>query len=148
MIGNPRYRMIGIVTLPFYLLFEALGPVVELTGVLAVITGAALGLLNWPFVLLIALASLGYGMFLSIAAITVEELGFHRYLRWRDIGALLVASLVENLGFRQLHAWWRLGGLISGLRGKPAAWGVMPRTGFGPGPANAAADLASAGRRL
>ena len=131
--------------MPFYLLFEALGPVVELTGLIAVIAGAALGILNWPFIFLIALASIGYGMFLSIAAIAVEEIGFHRYSRWRDIGALLLAALVENLGFRQLHAWWRVSGLISGLRGRPAAWGVMTRAGFGPAESATDADLAPVG---
>jgi cellulose synthase/poly-beta-1,6-N-acetylglucosamine synthase-like glycosyltransferase len=130
MIGNPRYRVIGLLTLPFYLLFEALGPVVEIAGLVSVIVGASLGLLNFPFILLIALASLGYGLFLSIAAITVEEMTFHRYERWKDLGGLLVASLVENLGYRQLHAWWRLRGLAAVLRGRPATWGEMPRVGF------------------
>jgi len=104
MIGNPRYRVIGLLTLPFYLLFEAFGPVVEIAGLLSVVVGGLLGLMNWPFVVLFALASLGYGVFLSVAAIAVEEMTFHRYERWRDLGALLVASVLENLGFRQLHA--------------------------------------------
>ena len=43
MIGNPRYGRIGLVVLPYYLLFELLGPVIELVGLAAVVTGLALG---------------------------------------------------------------------------------------------------------
>jgi cellulose synthase/poly-beta-1,6-N-acetylglucosamine synthase-like glycosyltransferase len=134
MIGNPRYRVIGLVTMPFYLLFEALSPVVELAGIAAVITALALGLLNWPFVALFAFAALGFGVLLSIAAITVEELTFHRYHRWRDLVALLTATLFETIGYRQLHAFWRLRGLINAMGRKAPQWGAMPRAGFQPPP--------------
>ena len=132
MVGNPRYRTIGLVALPFYLVFEALGPAVEVAGMLCVVAGLGLHLLNWPFIGLVALSSLGYGVLVSIAAILVEELTFHRYERWRDLLALMAAAVVENLGFRQLHSWWRLKGLLAVLRGRPAVWGEMPRIGFSP----------------
>ena len=130
MIGNPRYGVLGVLTMPFYLAFEAFSPVVELLGLVAVVVALVLGILNWPFVGLLVLASVGYGVFLSLAAITVEELAFHRYARWRDLGALVAASIIENVGYRQAHSWWRLRGLLSALRGRPAVWGEMTRSGF------------------
>jgi cellulose synthase/poly-beta-1,6-N-acetylglucosamine synthase-like glycosyltransferase len=131
MIGNPRYGRVGLMVLPYYLLFELLGPVVELFGVLVVIAAFCLGLTNLTFVLLFAGVAFGYGAFVSISALAVEEFSFHRYRRWRDLFVAVGAVLIENVGYRQLHAWWRLKGLWRALLRRETSWGVMTRTGFG-----------------
>jgi hypothetical protein len=130
MVGNPRYGRIGLVTMPYFLIFELLSPIVEVFGVAAVLVAWALGAVNTPFALLFGLTAFAYGMLLSFAALAVEEFSFHRYRRWRDLAALAAAAVVENVGFRQLHAWWRLRGLVDALRGGPGAWGTMERRGF------------------
>lgn len=63
-------------------------------------------------------------------SILIEELSYHRYERWRDLGVAVAFSLVENIGYRQLHSWWRLQGLWQAIRNRPLDWGVMTRTGF------------------
>jgi cellulose synthase/poly-beta-1,6-N-acetylglucosamine synthase-like glycosyltransferase len=135
MTGNPRYGPVGLLGMPYYVLFEALAPVVELGGVLAVVAGLSLGLVDVGFGVLFLAVALGYGVLLSLAALTIEEFTFHRYPRWRDLGVAVLAALLENVGYRQLHAWWRLRGLLAMMAGRPAQWGAMPRTGFDAGPA-------------
>jgi cellulose synthase/poly-beta-1,6-N-acetylglucosamine synthase-like glycosyltransferase len=130
MIANPRYGRIGLFVLPYYLLFELLGPVVELFGVAAVLIGFAFGMLNVHFAILFALFAVGYGVFLSIAAVTVEEFSFHRYHRWEDLGIAVAAAVLENFGYRQLHAVWRIRGLIDSTRRRDVGWGTMTRGGF------------------
>ena len=130
MIGNPRYGRIGLVVLPYYLVFELLGPVVELFGVAAVVAGLFLGVVNLHFAVLFALFAVGYGVFLSTAAVTVEEFSFHRYHRWRDLGVAVAAAILENLGYRQLHAFWRIRGLIDATKRRHIDWGTMTRAGF------------------
>ena len=34
MILNPRYGIVGLLALPYYVLFEALGPMIEISGYL------------------------------------------------------------------------------------------------------------------
>jgi cellulose synthase/poly-beta-1,6-N-acetylglucosamine synthase-like glycosyltransferase len=131
MIGNPRYGIIGLVVLPYYLVFELLGAVVELLGVFAVALSLALGILNLKFAILFFLASVGYGVLLSFATFALEEFSFHRYSRWHDLWAGAGASVMENVGYRQLHAWWRLRGIFAATFGGPT-WEEMPRDGFGP----------------
>jgi cellulose synthase/poly-beta-1,6-N-acetylglucosamine synthase-like glycosyltransferase len=130
MMLNPRYGRIGLVALPYYLVFELIGPLVELTGIPVVAIGFAFGLVDLPFALLFAAVAFGYGMFVSLSALAVEEFSFHRYHRWRDLGAAVLAAAVENIGYRQLHSWWRLQGLWRFVRGQEASWGVMTRAGF------------------
>jgi len=130
MMANPRYGRVGMLVLPYYLIFELLSPVVEILGLIAVVAGFALGMLNTTAAVLYLLAALGYGVLLSIVAIVVDDMTYKTYRRWSDLAVLVMAAFVENLGFRQLHAFWRLRGLWSGLRGSNAAWGEMPRVGF------------------
>jgi cellulose synthase/poly-beta-1,6-N-acetylglucosamine synthase-like glycosyltransferase len=130
MIGNPKYGRVGLLLLPYYVVFELLSPLVEVLGLLAVVVGLLLGILNVQAAIMFALAAVGYGILLSIVAIVVDEITYQTYRRWQDFAVLLVAAFIENVGFRQLHAVWRLRGLWSGLRGHNAHWGEMTRVGF------------------
>lgn len=130
LVGNPRYGVVGLLTLPFFLLFEVLGPVIELIGLVTLVVGAALGLLNPQFALLVGAVAVFYGLLLSAVAIAVEEFSFRRYRRWSDLLLTLASSLLEWVGYRQLHAWWRLQGLYAAVRGRRLEWGVIERTGF------------------
>jgi cellulose synthase/poly-beta-1,6-N-acetylglucosamine synthase-like glycosyltransferase len=131
MIGNPRYGRIGLIALPYYVLFELIAPVVELVGLVAMVLGLAVGAINVPFALLFALVALGYSFLLTLASLALEEFSFHRYRRWSDLGWLVLASMAENLGYRQLTAVWRIQGLWEQLRGQGYEWGAMTRIGFG-----------------
>lgn len=130
MVGNPRYGTVGTMALPYMLVFELLGPIVELAGFLSLFVGLAFGMVNLPFAALFLTAAVGYGIFLSFAALAIEELSYRRYRRWRDLVIGLLTAVLENVGYRQLHAWWRLRGLVQALRGRQAEWGVMTRAGF------------------
>jgi hypothetical protein len=130
MMGNPRYGRIGLGVMPYFLVFEMLGAVVEVVGVGAVLAGLALGAVNVPFALLFFCVAVGYGLLLSMLALTVEEFSYRRYRSWRDFGVALVAACLENVGFRQLHSWWRLQGAVAALRGHATEWDALPRTGF------------------
>jgi cellulose synthase/poly-beta-1,6-N-acetylglucosamine synthase-like glycosyltransferase len=130
MVLNPRYGRIGMIALPWYWVFELMAPALELAGVILVPLGLALGLVNVRFALLFVLVAYGYAIVVTLAAMAVEELSFHKYPRWRDLGATLLASVAENLGYRQLTAWWRVEGWWAGLRRGTHVWGTMTRQGF------------------
>jgi cellulose synthase/poly-beta-1,6-N-acetylglucosamine synthase-like glycosyltransferase len=130
MIGNPRFGRIGLVALPFYLIFELLSPVLEFFGVIALAVGFAVGVVHWEYALAFATVAGAYSVFVSACALTIEELSFRRYPRWRDLQRSFAASIYENLGYRQIHAWWRLQGLVDQVLRRSSAWGVMVRAGF------------------
>ncbi len=147
MIGNPRYGPIGVVALPFFLLFELLGPVVEVLGLASVVIAGALGVLDPVIATIMVGLALAVGTLVSTTAIAVEEFTYHRYARGRDLVALLAAAVVENVGYRQVHAWFRLRGLLAALTRRRAVWTAMPRTGFSTAPRDMAAaprDMAAA----
>ena len=129
MIGNPRYGVVGLVALPYYVLFEALGPIIEISGYLVTIGALYYGLINWRYAELMFLLSVVYGTLISLAAVVLEEISYRRYKRISDLLLLIALGVIENFGFRQLTTWWRIKGTYDFLRGK-GGWGAMTRTGF------------------
>jgi cellulose synthase/poly-beta-1,6-N-acetylglucosamine synthase-like glycosyltransferase len=134
MLFNPRHGMVGLAAMPYFFLFEMLGPFVEVAGYLAVFLSWVLGLLDREFFLLFLTVSVLYGIFLSIAAVLLEEISFRRYPRWVDLGKLVVYSVIENLGYRQLLSLFKIKAIWD-LLTRRRAWGRMPRAGFRTEPA-------------
>ena len=148
MMLNPRYGRVGLVALPYYLLFELVAPFVELFGVITVIVGLALGVVNVAFGILFLLVAVGYALLLSVAALAIEEWSFHRYTTWRDMWSALSAAVVENVGYRQLTAVWRLHGVWDAVFRRRQVWGEMTRQGFqSPAVPSPADPVTAAGRR-
>ncbi len=137
MIGNPRYGPIGLLALPFFLVFELLGPVVELFGLATVATSLILGLVDPVVAAAMLVLAIALGVLLSVTAIAVEELTYHRYGRGRDLAGLMGAAVVEHLWFRWAHSWFRLRGLVAALTRRAPVWSAMPRVGFTADPAAA-----------
>jgi cellulose synthase/poly-beta-1,6-N-acetylglucosamine synthase-like glycosyltransferase len=130
MLANPRYGRVGLVALPYYWAFELFAPLLELVGLVLVVLGFALGVVNTPSALLFMAVAYAYAILVTLVAMAVEELNFHKYVRWSELGAILLASVLENCGYRQATAWWRLEGWWASLRGNNQVWGTMTRQGF------------------
>ena len=127
--GNPRYGRIGLLALPYYAIFEMLGPVIEVVALVVTVVGLALGLVDWNMAKLVFMAAILYGTLISIASVLLEEMSFRRYLRLLDVLKLLAAAVAENFGYRQLTTFWRLRGTIDYWRGRNE-WGTMTRKGL------------------
>ncbi len=129
MIANPKYGVPGLVALPHYLLFETLGPIVELLGYFAFALAVVIGVASFGYIVAFLAVAVFLGSALSVAAVALEEISFRRYRRSRDLLTLLGTALIENFGYRQLSSWWRLRGLVSAARGD-LEWGAMERRGL------------------
>ena len=129
MLFNPRYGTVGLIGMPYYFLFEFLGPAIEVLGYFAFVIGLLLGIINVPFALAFLLAAVGLGILLSTAAVYLQALCIERTVRWRDVGKILAYGVLENFGYRQVNAFWRAMALVSFLR-KDSDWGRMEHKGF------------------
>ena len=118
----------GWVALPFNVILEWLGPIIEVGGYVFMIATYLLGLLSFSSLMIFLLFAIGLGMLLSVSALLLEELSFHTYPKMRHILVLFVVALVENLGYRQLNSFWRFQGLVRWLVGGKPKWGDMTRT--------------------
>jgi hypothetical protein len=129
---NARYGVLGLVAFPFFVVFEVVGPLVQIAAAPVAVVGCAAGVLSTSFLLAFMLVAGGVSVVLSLAALSLEELGFRRYLRRRDGIRMVVLAVVENVGYRQLVDLWRVGAVVDLVRGR-REWGEMPRVGLSRG---------------
>ena len=129
---NPRYGSVGLIGYPYFLLFELLGPVIELTGYVLIPVAVWLGALSVTFLVAFLLLAVALGVLLSVAALMLEEFSFRRHSLHRDALKLVVYAIAENFGYRQVVTFWRAKAFVDILR-KERTWGVMERKGLGAG---------------
>ncbi len=126
---NPRFGSVGLVSFPFFLFYEFLGPIIEIAGYTIFLLSLILGLLNPPFVILFLTAAIVLGVLLSTSALLMEEIHYRSYPRLKDIITLFGFAVMENLFYRQLHAWWRFRGILDFFL-KKKTWGTLARQSF------------------
>ena len=129
LVGNPRYGVFGMLALPYFVLFELLGPVVELACYALLPVSAAAGLLAPELLLGFVIVSVLMGIVLSISALALEEFSFRRHPSHRDVARLLLYAVLGTFGPRQVAAAWRMLGLFDLLR-RDRGWGAQHRRGF------------------
>jgi cellulose synthase/poly-beta-1,6-N-acetylglucosamine synthase-like glycosyltransferase len=132
MIGRRRYGSVGTFALPYFMAFEAAGPVIEVTGYAVIVTSLAFGWLPLSMAAAFFAVAVVLGIAFSFGALLVEERAFQRYRRWRCFGRLVLAAAIENLGYRQWYALIRVRATWSQLRRRELHWGEMARAGFTP----------------
>lgn len=120
---------VGWVAYPFMMIFECVGPFIEVLGYVAMTVMWAVGLLSGEAFVAFLFASVGLGILLSTNALFLEELSFHRYPRIGQQLRLFSAAVLENFGYRQLCSFWRLAGMVRwALRlNRDRSWGKIRR---------------------
>jgi len=126
---QPRYGVVGMLSVPHHVLHELGGPLVELSSLLLFPVFYSLGLVNWEELAVYLALAFFLGTLFSLAAILLDQVLFPRHRFPRDVLLLLALSLLENFGYRQLSMYWRLAASWNYLFGK-IAWRVSTRTGF------------------
>ena len=129
MIGRPRYGPVGLLSLPAFVLFELLGPLVELLGYVVVPVSYVLGLLNVRHMIAFVAVAFLLSVLVSLFAVFLDDITFRRHPRPRDLALLTLVSVVENLGYRQMTVWWRVLAFWEYWRGQ-SGWGQMERRGL------------------
>lgn len=128
MLFNPGYGRTGLVAMPYFFIFELMGPLVEVQGYLMVLLAVLFGLLNMEIALLLFVSTILMGVLISLASLAIAEED-RMYFTFRDTVTLILYGILENFGPRQLISVWRVSGYLKILK-KPAAWDKGERKGF------------------
>jgi len=130
MTANPRYGFLGLVAIPYFIVFEFVGPLMQVLGYPIVLAAFLTGAVSLAFVGAFLAMAVLLGILLSVSALGLEELSFRRYTRARETATLFVYAVLENFGYRQLNDFWKLQAVAELLRRK-GEWGEMRRRGLG-----------------
>ena len=109
MILNPRYGMTGLFGMPFFILFEAFAPLVEITAYLLAVALLAMGVVGWTEVIVLFFLAYVAGVFLSLLAVLLTEMSRLRAALWPDFWKMIAAIFTDNLGF---HQWRQLAAVV------------------------------------
>lgn len=105
---NYKFGTLGLITLPYFILFEFLSAVIEFLGILILPVIYFTGFLNVYFLLSYFLIIILTGMLLSAGSLVIEEYIFGKYRSFKDILKLCFYSIIENFFYRQLILIFRL----------------------------------------
>lgn len=129
LIFNHNYGLMGLIAVPYYLIYEFLGPIIELIGYIFFFISLALGILSLEFTIAFLAAAILYGIMLSVLSVILEELSFRKYPETKHLLILFLTAIIENFGYRQLTTWWRFKGTVEFFLGK-RSWESMEKKGI------------------
>jgi biofilm PGA synthesis N-glycosyltransferase PgaC len=127
---NPFYGKMGMISYPYWLLFEWLAPLIEAFGILILILLSLLGVINISFLYLFIALIYGYTVSFTIATLYIEEITFFQYKKRRQLLRLVLAGLMEPLFFHPFLVYCSVTGNWDYFFEGKKAWGSMKRVGF------------------
>lgn len=127
---NPKYGFMGMVSHPYWVFFEWLAPLIEISGIIYFIIIALLGQANWFFFSLMLLFVYFFAIAFSTYAILFDHLAYHRYKDKRMLIKLIVTSWLEPFFYHPLIVYWGIRGNYDYFIRRKKAWGKMTRSGF------------------
>jgi cellulose synthase/poly-beta-1,6-N-acetylglucosamine synthase-like glycosyltransferase/phosphoglycerol transferase MdoB-like AlkP superfamily enzyme len=129
MFFNPNYRVLGMISYPYWFLFEMCAPIFEFLGFIAFVIMALTGYLDWEFFFTFFLFIIIFGYLYSAFAILMEVVSFNQYKRRIDIFRLMLTGLTEPFFFHPFVVWSGIKGYWDLIK-KNKSWGEMTRQGF------------------
>ena len=129
MFFNYKYGSTGLIVFPAFVIFEFLGPVIEIFGYYWFGISLFMGGIDTKFALLFFILAVFVGFLISVQSIVLDALSFNIYKGPQIRARLLLAAWFENFGYRQFTLFCRLQGLFHFLLGGKS-WGKMTRKGF------------------
>lgn len=126
MIGRRRFGAVGTLALPYLILFEAVGPILQVIGYVLFAVLAVLGLIAWEYAVAFFVLVLLGAQLQTAGSLLIEDVGFGRY-RARDLVKVACWGLLEMFWYQPLTAFWRIWATILFLSGRRPGWGTIPR---------------------
>lgn len=118
-----------MVSLPYWFFFEFLGPLVEFLGYIVFVVFLLLGIINWPFFLILFALVISLGFLYSIYGILVDLVSYKVYTKRKDFLRLIGTAFSEPFYFHPIVVKAGVNGFIDYFK-KSHGWGEMKRQGF------------------
>ncbi len=125
MLGRKRYGSVGMLGVPYYVLFECLAPLFHVLAIGSLIVAIAIGALSWP-VYLAFLGMIVFGTAIPTSvAIGLHDFGYRDY-RVGDLVGMLALGPFDLILYRPILLWAGLRGTWEFLR-REKGWNKFDR---------------------
>lgn len=127
MLFNPKYRMLGMVTMPYTFFFEFMAPIIEAIGTIMFIYLIIVGGVNWTSFLIVFTTVYIFAIMLSQFVVFYDYILGSSYTRTRSYFKLFLAALFEPFIYHPIITFCSIRGYLNYIFKVKASWGVMVR---------------------
>jgi cellulose synthase/poly-beta-1,6-N-acetylglucosamine synthase-like glycosyltransferase len=117
MLLNPKYKTVGLIGMPFYVLTEVVAPVFEAMAVITFVLAVLFGVFDFGHFLVFGMAIAVLNATFTVAALLIQD-RMMREVRWRDLLHLVLISPLELIAYRPWLMYARLKGTLEYFRGR------------------------------
>ncbi|MBR1630902.1 MAG: glycosyltransferase family 2 protein [Paludibacteraceae bacterium] len=130
MLFNPKYKRLGMITLPYTLFFELLAPIIEAIGMLMLLFLLFTNGVNWQSFWVLLAAIYIFSLLLSSFVIFFDYMPGGSYKHSSSYLKLVIAAILEPIVYHPLIVFFSIKGYYNYLTKRSAVWGEMTRTGM------------------
>lgn len=128
---NPKYGRMGMLSFPYWVLFEWLAPLIEALGWVYFILMIIFANINIQIFIILLLFVFSFSLFFSSFAVFYETLIFNRYKGYKFHFSVLLIAIAEILLYHPMNLYFSLlGNYTFFIKGNRKGWGKMTRTAF------------------
>lgn len=128
---NPKYGLVGMLSFPYWVLFEWLAPVIQMVGLIYLLFVIIFGFLNMHVFITLLLFVFSFSVMYSLFAIFFEAYTYHKYKGVSYLSQAVLFIFLEMFIYQPLNMIFSLSGHFDFyFKKNKKNWGVMTRTGF------------------
>lgn len=126
---NPNYGVMGMLSYPYWNIYEKMAPVLELLGLLYTFVLIIIGDFSAFYFIALFIVLYLLSILVSSFSILFEQVSYNNYKDKKDLNKLILTVFLEPMFIHPKIVYWGLGGHWDFIKGK-GGWGQMIRTGF------------------
>lgn len=127
---NKNYGGFGLISYPYWLIFERLAPIIELMGLIYFGILITFKQVHWEYAILFILMAYLFSVLFSIVALFSEELTYNQYKKKGAGYKLILLCLIEPIILHPVVLYAAIRGNIDYYFNKKKKWGAMQRKGM------------------
>jgi cellulose synthase/poly-beta-1,6-N-acetylglucosamine synthase-like glycosyltransferase len=127
---NKKYGTTGLISYPYFLFFEFAVPIIEVIGLLVLLSKIIANQINNEALLLVTLTIYLFYISITLLSVIADQIFFKHYSNFKEILALILTVFLEPILYHPLNIIAYINGYFNFLINKKKKWGVMTRKGF------------------
>ncbi|WP_139958743.1 glycosyltransferase family 2 protein [Flavicella sediminum] len=127
---NPKYGKLGMISLPYWFIYERMAPLIEVVGLIYFIVLIYMGGVHWEYAITFFFLAYLFTVLFSLLAIFTEEMTYNEYKK-KGVGfKMILTILLEPFLLHPVILYAAVRGNFDYYFNKNKKWGVMVRTGL------------------
>jgi cellulose synthase/poly-beta-1,6-N-acetylglucosamine synthase-like glycosyltransferase len=127
---NPKYKVLGLISYPYWFFFERMAPVIEFVGILYFGILIVFDKIRWDYAFALIILAYLFTVFFSLIALITEELTYHQYKKKGTGIRLLQIAFLEPFVNHPFILYAAIRGNFDYYFNKKKKWGEMTRKGM------------------